>query len=503
IVAELRGFVVGRLPEYMVPAAFVVVEGLPLTVNGKVDKAALPDPVFAGGRYRAPGSVEEELLAGVFAEVLGVERVGVDDDFFALGGDSIRSIQVVTRARQVGLVVKARDVFEARTVAALAAAAGRADAETLLEELPGGGVGQVGLLPVAQWMLERGGRFGRYAQWMVLNLPTDIDHAGLVATLGAVIDRHDMWRSRLTGDEKPMLVAGEPGSVDVAALVHRVDCAGEISVELDRALGRLDPVAGVMLQFVWFDPDTRDAGGRLLVVAHHLVVDGVSWRIVVPDFIEGWSAVKAGRAPMLPRVGTSVRRWSAALADEAERPERVAELELWRSMLQAPDPVVGSRRVDPAVDVVSAVDRVQIRLPMDVTEALLSRLPQVFHCGPDDGLVTGVVLAVAAWRRARGVQASSVLVNMEGHGREEAVVPGADLSRTVGWFTTIYPVRLSVGGTDAGQAIKAVKEQLRTVPDRGIGYGLLRYLNTHTAHQLAQLPSPQIGFNYLGRFSTT
>ena len=537
IVAELRGYVAGRLPEYMVPAAFVVLESLPLTVNGKVDKGALPAPVLSGGAYRAPNSVEEELLAGVFAVVLGVDEVGVDDDFFALGGDSIRSIQVVTQARQVGLVVKAREVFEARTVAALAAVAvaNGAGAESVLEELPGGGVGEMALLPIAEWMLERGGSFGRYAQWTVLGLPSGIDQAGLVSTLGAVVDRHDIWRSRVVG-EPPALVVGEPGSVDVAGLVRRVGCAGVadekswgllISAELDRALDRLDPAAGVMLGFVWFDPaaeqgvavepdapvEAASGTARLLVVAHHLVIDGVSWRILVPDFIEAWSAVQAGRTPMLPRVGTSVRRWSAALVEEARRPERVAELELWRSVLRAEDPVLGVRRVDPAVDVRSTVDEVRLRLPREVTEALLSSLPSAFHCGPNDGLLAGLVLAVAAWRRARGVGESSVLVNMEGHGREESVVPGADLSRTVGWFTTVFPVRVGVGGVDldeafaggagAGRAVKAVKEQLRAVPDRGVGYGLLRYLNPETAGPLASLPTGQIGFNYLGRFAAT
>ncbi len=519
IMTELRGFAAERLPEYMVPAAFVVLESLPLTVNGKVDKAALPAPLFTGGVYRAPRTAEEELLAGVFAEVLGVDRVGADDDFFALGGDSIRSIQVVTRARQVGLVVKAREVFEARTVAELAlvaAANGRTGAEETLAELPGGGVGEIGLLPVAEWMLERGGHFGRYSQWQVLGLPDGIDHAGLVATLGAVVDRHDLWRSRLV--DGASLVAGEPGSVDVASLVRRVECAdltaeeswgALISAELDRALDRLDPAAGVMLQFVWFAPES--SAGRLLVVAHHLVVDGVSWRIVVPDLAEAWAAVRNGRAPALPPVGTSVRRWSAALAEESRRPERVAELELWRSMLGAPDPVLGSRRLDPAIDVVSTVDQVRVRLPQDVTETLLTALPAAFHCGPNDGLLAGVALAVAAWRRGRGVAEPSVLVNLEGHGREEAVVPGADLSRTVGWFTTIFPVRVGVGGVDlddafaggagAAQAIKAVKEQLRAVPDRGVGYGLLRYLNADTAMRLGPSPDGQIGFNYLGRFS--
>nr|WSY54834.1 amino acid adenylation domain-containing protein [Streptomyces sp. NBC_00886] len=524
IVAEVRGHAAERLPEYMVPSVFVVLERLPLTVNGKVDKAALPAPVFSGGKYRAPGSVEEELLAGVFTEVLGVDRVGVDDDFFALGGDSIRSIQVVTQARHVGLSVKARDVFEARTVAGLAvlaAANAEGDAASVLEELPGGGVGEAELLPVAEWMLERGGSYGRYAQWMVLDLPAGIDHDGLLATLAAVVDRHDMWRARLEDGDPRKLITGEPGSVDVAALVHRTECTAPadekawgalLSTELDRALDRLDPAAGVMLQFVWLDPAGADRG-RLLAIAHHLVVDGVSWRIVAPDFAEAWAAVKSGSASTLPEVGTSVRRWSAALAEEARRPERVAELDHWRSVLTAPDPTLGSRPLDPALDTAATTDRTQVRLSAEVTEALLTKLPGAFRCGPDDGLLAGVALAVAAWRRAQGDGCQSVLVNMEGHGREEAVVPGADLSRTVGWFTTVYPVRVDIGGIDlddalagglgAGRAVKAVKEQLRAIPDKGIGYGLLRYLNPDTAPTLAQLPAGQIGFNYLGRFTGT
>ncbi|MGW0286107.1 amino acid adenylation domain-containing protein [Streptomyces sp. NPDC003236] len=482
----------------------------------------------------------------MFAEVLGVDRVGVDDDFFALGGDSIRSIQVVTQARHVGLSVRARDVFEARTVAGLAllaGAGGGAGDRVVLEELPGGGVGEVGLLPIGHWMLDREGSHGRYGQWMVLDLPAGIDHDGLVATLSAVVDRHDMWRSRLIhghghgigqsnghdngsgGGEEPRLVVDEPGSIDISTLLHRVVCDGGsdekawgelISAELDRALNRLDPAAGTMLQFVWFTPTGTSTGtgadvGRLLVVAHHLVVDGVSWRILVPDFIEAWQAVEAGRAPLLSRVGTSVRRWSAALAEEARSPERAAELDHWTSALAAPDPALGSRRLDASLDTTATADRVRVRLSAEVTETLLTRLPEVFRCGPDDALLTGVALAVAAWRRSQGGSQQSVLVNMEGHGREEDVVPGADLSRTVGWFTTLYPVRADVAGIDlddafagglaAGRAIKAVKEQLRAVPDKGIGYGLLRHLNPDTAPILTQLPTGQIGFNYLGRFS--
>ncbi|WP_051811623.1 non-ribosomal peptide synthetase [Streptomyces alboflavus] len=250
-----------------------------------------------------------------------------------------------------------------------------------------------------------------------------------------------------------------------------------------------------------------------MIVLHHFVIDGVSWRILLPDLASAWEQVRAGKTPVLAEVGTSVRRWSHALTEEASAPGRVAELPLWRSQVEGPDPLLGSRPLDPATDVGSTVRRLTVELPAPVTETLLTTLPAAFHGGVNDGLLTGLALAVAHWRHVRGVDERSLLVKLEGHGREEEVVPGADLSRTVGWFTSVFPVRLDVAGVDlqdafgggaaAGTAVKAVKEQLHAIPDKGIGYGLLRYLNQETAEVLRQHETGQISFNYLGRFSTT
>ncbi|MFH8986929.1 amino acid adenylation domain-containing protein [Streptomyces sp. NPDC017940] len=532
---ELRAYLAQRLPPYMVPAAFVVLDELPLTVNGKVDRDALPDPEFHGAPYRAPRDEREEAIAALFAEVLGADRVGIDDDFFTLGGDSIQSIQVATRARARGIVVGAREVFEHRTVAALAEVVTAAAPGTapVLAELEGGGTGFLPHLPVTHWVRDWGPGFERFSQAMVLELPRGIGRPGLVATLGAVLDRHDLLRARLveagnTDDAGvpggPGLVVEPVGALDADALVHRVGCdapwdaAGEragawrtlLLAELDAAAGRLDPAAGVMAQFVWFDADPGRAG-RLLVVLHHVVVDGVSWRILMPDLATAWRQVRDGHEPELPPVGTSARRWAHALAEEAGRPARTAELKLWRSIVEGPDPVLGARRLDPAVDVVATLSRTRVRLPAEVTETLLTTLPAAFHGGVNDGLLAALALAVTKWRAARGVRETSSLIRLEGHGREEAAAPGADLSRTVGWFTSAFPVRLDVAGADleeafaggaaAGAVLKAVKEQLLTVPDKGIGYGLLRHLNPETAAVLAPHPMGQIGFNYLGRFS--
>ncbi|WJV50826.1 non-ribosomal peptide synthetase [Streptomyces flavofungini] len=520
---ELRAFLARTLPAYLIPAAFVVIDALPLTANGKLDRAGLPEPEFRGAAYRAPRTEREEVLAALFAEVLGVERVGVDDDFFVIGGDSIQSIQLVTRARARGVALSTREVFERRTVAELAEhvadAAGTGTDTPVLAEFESGGIGFVPHLPVTRWLRDRGPGFERFLQAMVLDLPEGIDEAGLAATLGAVVDRHDLLRARLVDGVLSGLVTRAPGSVDTASLIRRVACAGpwdtdewhkSLLAELDAAAGRLDPVGGTVAQFVWFDAGPQRAG-RLLVALHHLVVDGVSWRILMPDLAAAWQQVRAGAAPELAPVATSVRRWSHALVEEAGRPGRTAELEHWKSVVEGPDPVLGARRLDPAVDVVATLGKVRVQLPPAVTEALLTTLPATYRGGVNDGLLAALAMAVARWRHGRGVAEPSTLIRLEGHGREEAVAPGADLSRTVGWFTSVFPVRLDLAGTDldeafaggaaAGRVVKTVKEHLAHVPDKGIGYGLLRYLNPDTTDVLKGYEAGQISFNYLGRFS--
>ncbi|MFJ5779588.1 amino acid adenylation domain-containing protein [Streptomyces sp. NPDC093094] len=516
-VADLRRYTAERLPDYMVPALFVVLDRLPLTANGKLDRAALPEPEFTGTEYRAPRGETERILAEVYADVLGTGRVGVDDDFFTSGGDSIRSIQVVARARTRGVLLSTREIFEHRTVARLAELAGARteDERVTLPELPGGGVGWAPLPPTAAHVLALGGGLGRFCMSALLTLPEDIDRAGLLATVQALLDRHDALRSRLDR-ETPGLWTEPAGSADAGALLREIPYDdADVQTELDAAAGRLDPDAGVMAQFVRFTSAT-DAD-RLLIVLHHLVVDGVSWRILVPDLVSAWQRVRDGRAPRPAGTGTSLRRWAHALADEAAAPRRVAELPVWQEILREQEPVLGRRELDPARDVAATVDTVRVRVPAEVTHALLTTVPAVFRAGADDGMLTGLALALARWRRGRDTAgapahpASSALVRLEGHGREEHLVPGADLSGTVGWFTAMFPVRLDLAGIDvadaftggpaAGRALKAVKEQLRAVPDDGMGYGLLRRLNPRTAAALAGARQPQIGFNYLGRSS--
>ncbi|MEU8900981.1 amino acid adenylation domain-containing protein [Nocardia sp. NPDC048505] len=523
-VARLRAYAADVLPGYMVPAAVVVLDAIPLNAVGKLDRKALPEPVFGDDRaeYVPPGTPTETVLAEVFAELLGREQVGTADSFFALGGDSILAIQLVSRAKVRGVTVTPLQVFEHRTVAALAAAADAAGETVTLAELPGGGVGELPLPPIVHYMLERGGDHRRFAQTAVLELPVGIRHEQLVATIAAVLDRHDMLRAGLFHDgERWRLRVGEPGSVDAAALVHRVEFAADADVvdlreyalgELESAMRRLDPGAGAVLRFLWLDPvgeaGDRSRAGRLIVIAHHLVIDGVSWRILVPDFMAAWAQISAGSAPVLAETGTSMRRWSHALTEEAHSATRTAELDYWRAVAAGPDPALGARDLDPALDTAETLRMVEVEVPADVTNALLTTLPGLFHGSVEDTLLATLAVAVESWRAER---CGSVLLRLEGHGRQQEVVPGADLARTVGWFTSVYPVRVELGGLDLdqaraggpalGAAIRAVKHQLLAVPDKGLGFGLLRYLNAETARQLPRRLPGRIGFNYLGRYS--
>ncbi|MFF2650667.1 amino acid adenylation domain-containing protein [Streptomyces sp. NPDC058045] len=518
----LRARVAERLPEYLVPSLVVALDALPLTAHGKLDRKALPAPLPAQAGGRAPEGEREELLCRLFAEVLGVERVAADQSFFELGGDSITSIQLISRARKAGLRLTPREVFTHRTVEALAAAAQDTAAAPARGAAPDG-VGGVPLTPIIHWFREHSGPTARFSQAMTVPAPAGLDTGRVTAVVQSLLDRHDTLRLKLTRIEdigEWALEVTPPGSVPAAEAVRRVDAAGVEGEALDAlaereftaAQDRLAPEDGRPVQAVWFDAGTGRPG-RLLLVVHHLSVDGVSWRILLPEVSAALTAAAEGADFTPEPVGTSFRRWARHLTAAAGEPDRVRELPLWRSVLSGPDPLLTERPLDPGTDTLASAGHLTLRLPADLTERLLGKVPAVFNASVNDVLLTALSLAVADWRRARGCgEASSVLVGLEGHGRED-LLDGADLSRTVGWFTSLYPVRLdpgpltaeqfTAGGPELAGALRAVKKQLRAIPDNGIGYGLLRHLNPRTAVTLARFPEPQIGFNYLGRIGTS
>ncbi|MFE7619106.1 amino acid adenylation domain-containing protein, partial [Streptomyces sp. NPDC057496] len=503
----LRERLGARLPRYMVPAAIVRLDGLPLAPGGKLDHRALPEPpapaADAPHGRRAPRDAWEKVLCEAFQEVLGAAEVGADDDFFTLGGDSIGSIQLVGRVRRAGGRITVRDVFEGRTPAVLA--------NRSRQNGPVGGVlggradGPVPPTPISSWLAEQGGAAEGYNQSVLLRVPAGTDEAVLTGALQALLDHHDALRMRAepaAGHWR--MEIGETGCVDAATVLERVPAADVPREELDRLIRtrcaevreRLAPDEGRMLRAVWFDGGAEEPG-HLALVAHHLVVDGVSWRILTADLGEAWQAVADGREPRLDPVGTPLRVWAQRLSELADDPRRVDQCAYWEEQSARP---WEAGRLDPALDDRSTEGALSLTLPAGTTRAVLGPVPAALGVEVTGVLLGSFATAVRRWRPTGATD--GVTVDLEGHGREEETVPGADLSRTVGWFTAAHPVRVPTAGPDddRADALRSVGEALSRVPDAGLGYGMLRYLNPRTRQRLAPCPVPRYGFNYLGRF---
>ncbi len=487
--AAARAALAEGLPGYMVPAAVVAIDALPLTVNGKLDTRALPAPEFLDAdNYRPPADAIEEILTGIYAQVLGLERVGVDDSFFELGGDSILSMQVVARARAAGLVFRPRDIFVEQTVARLAGVA--EGAITQVDE----GIGPVVATPIMRWLASVDGPVEHFNQTTVVQAPAGVTEADVVVVLQALLDRHAMLRLRAEDDGVGgwVLHVPEPGSV------HARDCLDSVDVLTDEAViaagSRLNPADGVMISAVWV-ASTR----QLVSIVHHLSVDGVSWRILLEDLNIAWAQHHQGQQVVLPPPGTSFARWSELLTEHASRPDVVQQAPVWRQVAATPAALPALR---PEVDTYASFGKLSMALDAETTRILLGEVPAAFHAGVQEILLIAFALACAEFL---GTGGAPIGIDVEGHGRHDELGPDVDLSRTVGWFTTKYPVALAVGGLswaqvvagDAGLGglIKDAKEQLRALPEP-LTYGLLRYMNPDV--DLAG-SDPPIGFNYLGR----
>ncbi|MEV5981005.1 amino acid adenylation domain-containing protein [Streptomyces sp. NPDC052114] len=471
---QVRAHLAERLPDHMVPAAVVVLDALPLTPNGKLDRAALPAPAAAGGGREA-STDRERLLCAVLAEVFELERVGVDDDFFALGGDSITAITISSRLRAKGLELRPRDLLARRSFAALAASAALVEDTTGPADDP---TGPVPAPPIVRGLLDPHpdvDTVAGYAQWTALHV-SGLAHDDLVSGVRTVLDHHDALRLRV-GDGLEVLPRGAvPAVVDE---VHGED----VTAVAERLAGQLDPRSGDLLRAALVR--TGDGGeDRLVVVVHHLAMDGVSWRVLLPDL---HTACTGGT---LEAAGASWRRHATLLAEQGTSGARRGELDHWRTALDAAARV-GDRPLDQAQDTVATAHRSVTVASPEVTDALLTTLPAAYRAGVDEVLLAALVLTLRDW----GVGGDALTVTMEGHGREHL-----DLARTVGWFTSEYPVRVPASG-DTGQLLRAAKEARRAVPDGGVGYGVLRHLDPVAGPDLAATPVPDVLLNYLGRFA--
>jgi len=500
---ELREKLAQKLPEYMVPGAIMRLDVLPLTANGKVDRKALPLPEErAAKRYEAPQGEVEQALAEVWKQVLRVDRVGRHDNFFELGGDSILTLQIIARARKQGLRFTPKELMERQTVAAVAAV-GTQEAAPMASAAAVAAASEAGIrfapIPVQAWFFEQNFENGHHwNQSLLLSATEAIETVRVRQAVEALVAHHEALRLTFErdADRRWLLSSLPPGH----PVFEEIDLGSEVDfgMAVKNAADRAQRSLSLQRPFkaVWMNLGAGRAG-RLLLVAHHLVVDGVSWRVILDDLQTACGQLGEGRTPDLPPATTPLRDWSAALARYADSAELRNELTYWQSVVgrsEQPLPGIadGSNTVAESRTLITSLDEAR-------TEQLLADVPQAYRTRIDDVLLTALARTLCAWDGRE-----HVLVELEGHGREQQLFDGVDLSRTAGWFTTLYPVRLAPGDAsreadrDLGGSLKAIKEQLRQVPNKGIGYGVLRYLGTEGS-VLADGAYPQVTFNYLGQ----
>ncbi|OJT29706.1 non-ribosomal peptide synthase/polyketide synthase [Pseudomonas sp. FSL W5-0203] len=487
----LKAHLKAQLPDYMVPAHLIVLQSMPLTANGKLDRRALPEPDPEANRqaYVAPRSELEHSLAAIWCAVLNVEQVGLDDNFFELGGDSILSIQVVSRARQAGIHFSPRDLFQHQTVQSLAAVATRS--ELIIAE-QGLLTGPSGLTPIQHWFFDTDiPARQHWNQALVLKPLQLLDAHRLEQALLAVLEHHDALRLSFTPRDAQWHAEhmGVPeGSVLLQAQVRDMQACTALFTDTQRSL---DLAQGPLLRALLVDGPQGQQ--RLLIAIHHLVVDGVSWRVLLEDLQNVYRQLSDGQSVSLPAKTSALRDWAARLQAYAHSESLREELSLWQAQLAGPTVALAVQRPQGARRH-SDAETVSVRLDAERTRQLLQQAPSAYRTQVNDLLLTALARVLCRWSGQ-----ASALIQLEGHGRE-TLFDDIDLTRSVGWFTSAYPLRLTPQA-EQGDSIKAIKEQLRGVPHKGLGYGVLRYLADDLCKQsMAALPSAQITFNYLGQF---
>jgi len=499
--ADLRTLVSEKLPDYMVPSAFVMMSSLPLTANGKLDRRALPEPERVVGKGDEGEELEtgaERILGGIWAQVLRVDRVGGQDNFFELGGDSILSIKVVARAMQAGLEITVQQMFQHQRLRELAAVARTGNRREGAEEEVRG---EVALTAIQRWFFEQEAEAGHhFNQALLLKARGPLDAGRLGAAVEAVMKHHEGvrlrywrevgggWRQRYAEKHEPVFTQIDLGGVEgekQAELMEEICAALQRSLDLERG-----PLARVAY-FEWGE----GRGGRLLWVMHHLIVDGVSWRILLEDLHTAWQQLEAGGGVMLPGRTMSLQKWAEGLKEWTASGALEEEAGFWLGLKERK---VGRlpRDYEGGSNSIKGSETVVRELGEKETMALLRQAPRRYQTQMQDVLLTALAATVAEWTGEEGV-----LVEMEGHGRE-AVQGDANVTRTVGWFTTHFPVWLPVRqGMDLERGMEAVRRAMAAVPRHGIGYGLLRYVasNEQMREELSALPQAEISFNYLGQ----
>ncbi|MEM1255607.1 MAG: amino acid adenylation domain-containing protein [Cyanobacteria bacterium P01_H01_bin.21] len=498
---SLRQFLKTRLPDYMVPEQFVFLDEFPLIPSGKIDRSALtaPSREQTAKQQTEPSTPSQKILAEIWSKLLGIDQVGIHDNFFELGGDSILSIQVVARASQAGLYLIPKQLFQHQTISELATVVNMASA-TLAEQ--GVITGAVPLTPIQHWFFEQ--QLPEPHHWnqsLLLQVQPSLNPDWVEQLLQQLLVQHDALRLRFT--QKAEIWSQTIADVDPNSPFEYVDLSelseldqqreidnrtNELQVSLDLSNGPLIRAA------LFYLGDHRPC--RLLFIVHHLVVDGISWRILLEQFCSLYQQLQQGQSLQLPTKTSSYKLWAERLVTWTQTSQVELELSYWLDRFK--DVHISPLPVDSANNNSEAtVKTVSVALESEETKALLQEVPLAYKTQINDVLLTALALGFEQWTKS-----ATLLIDLEGHGREE-LFEDLSLSRTVGWFTSIFPVLLKVENKDSlSDSLKQVKEQLRQIPNRGVGFGALKYLSNDSdaGRQLKSLPKSEVSFNYLGQF---
>ncbi|NEO77192.1 non-ribosomal peptide synthetase [Moorena sp. SIO4G3] len=504
-ISNLRQFLQDKLPEYMVPSAFVKLDTIPLTSNGKVDRKALPKPdreLIQTGEFVAPRTPAENTLASIWQDILNIQQVSIHDNFFELGGDSIISIQVVTRAQQAGMKITVQQVLQYQTIAGLAAVS-----ETTIQvfEQQGLVTGEVALTPIQYWFFEQNlPQAHHFNQSFLLKVSPQIKPDLLSMAVGELLSHHDALRLRFFVNDKVWqqinqgLEESIPFEIINLSSVSQDQQKTVLEQAIDEQQQSLNLSQGPLIRVVLFNLGDRTEA-RLLLIVHHLAIDGISWRILLEDLFTAYQQLEGGEEIQLPPKTTAFQDWSMRLLDYSQSEVMQQELDYW---LHHSESKITHLPVDYADEktnnTVGNTNYVSVKLSVEETIALLQEVPSAYNTQINDVLLTALVQCLTEW-----IGESSILIDLEGHGREQLFVD-VDLSRTVGWFTSLFPVRLQkLANNHPGENLKSIKEQLRAIPNHGIGYGILRYLSTHREirSQIRATSQAEVSFNYLGQFN--
>ncbi|MEJ2140344.1 MAG: amino acid adenylation domain-containing protein, partial [Gammaproteobacteria bacterium] len=507
-VPALRKALAAELPEYMVPSAFVVLDAFPLLPNGKVDRKALPEPEGRrelGNAYEPPRTEIEKQLADIWSALLRIDHVGIHDNFFELGGDSILSIQIIARAAKMGLRLTPKQVFRHQTIAELAETVGT---ETQIIAEQGFVTGEVPFTPIEQWFLESDStERHHFNQSIMLELNTRLDEETITKALHEIYRHHDALRLQLLDDNgkfsqriaapntPPLLALSDISELNSEAQTERL---AEVTNETQRSINLH---SGCLLAARYIRRNSQQSN-LLQLVIHHLAIDGMGWRILLEDLESTCSRLLNNEPPALPPKTSSFKAWATHLNDYAQSGQLDEQIPYWEAAAKT-GPRLPVDKPD-GRNSTSSARTIQVELDEKLTQQLLKDVQSAYNTRINDVLLTALARAIGEWTGQ-----VDCLIDLEGHGREE-LFDDLDVSRTLGWFTSIYPVRLSLlnyGKTgditdrNPGSNLKAIKEQLRQIPSNGIGYGLLRYSADCEALQSA--PQAEILFNYLGQFDQT